>query len=247
MTFVLDHQLALLLTSFSVGCVGVTLIFRHPAGSRVWKIADLLWVILGGVGALTAVLAGIYKSDSTLLDRQIDIAYAHTVSFDRDAARFRLRHCENGPFADLETLCEKVEFLSASTAGNADLPVFETLTRARSALRNLSLFGRDTDATLMSDLPDDLLGTSDFLAFVALDDTTRPALTRLRETRPEIAADFQILANSYDDLITQMRRLLDEWTFLRANTAILVLQILALCLVAFAAPFRLGKSLSELR
>lgn len=246
MSFVLDHQLALLFACFVAGCIGVAAIFRKPAGSRAWKLADLLWVVLGGIGAVTAVLAGIYKSDSSLLDRQIDIAYALTDAFDRDAARFRLRYCENGSDADLLILCNKVEFLSASTAGNADLPLFLAITESTGTLRTLPLFSNQPVPEQMADAAD-AFGEAAFLAFVALDDTTRPALASLRAPQPEIAADFQILASTYNELIAQIRRLMAEWEFLRASAAILVLQTLALCLVSFAAPFRLGKSIAELR
>ncbi len=244
MNFVLDHQLALLFACFVLGCVGTSVIYCAPAGSRAWQLADLLWVVLGGLGAVTAVLAGIYTSDSSRLDRQIGIAYALTDAFDRDAARFRLRYCETGDGGDVRALCNKVEFLSASTAGNADLPLFLAITESTGQLRRLPLFSKPEAADPMT------AGSFEdaaFLAFVALDDTTRPALVRLREPQPAIAADFQILASTYDGLIEQVRSLMAEWEFLRASAAILVLQTLALCLVAFAAPFRLGKSMAELR
>jgi hypothetical protein len=69
----------------------------------------------------------------------------------------------------------------------------------------------------------------------------------MRRKVPAIAGDYLILAQSYDDLIEQVGKLRDEWEYLQANAHILVLQIIALCLVSFAAPFRLGKSIVELR
>ncbi|MEM7318063.1 MAG: hypothetical protein AAF408_03475, partial [Pseudomonadota bacterium] len=70
MTFILENQLPLLLLFFLGGCAGTALLFRKPAGHHAWKLADLLWVVLGGVGAITAVVAGLYASDSSRLDRQ---------------------------------------------------------------------------------------------------------------------------------------------------------------------------------
>lgn len=64
---------------------------------------------------------------------------------------------------------------------------------------------------------------------------------------PTIAGDFLILARAYDALIEQITQLKSEWEYLQDNAHILVLQILALCMVAFAAPFRLGKSVVDLR
>ena len=250
MIFVAENQLLLLLLFFLAGCFGTALIFRQPADARAWKYADLLWVVLGGFGALTAVVAGVYQSDSSQLGRQIDVAYAATAAFDRDAARFRLRYCEGEPDANTAVLCDRTEFLSASTATNAELPLFISITEAAAPLQGLNfvLGGSDTDMDL-ADMQNeaDAFNPSEFLAFVAQDADTTQAITALRASKPEVAADYQVLATSYETLIAQVGRLKDEWEFLQANAGILILQIAALCMVAFAAPFRLGKSLAEMR
>lgn len=252
MKFITDFQLPLLLLFFVVGTIGTAFLFRKPAGHRAWKLADLVWVVLGGLGALVAVMAGLYKSDSSRLDRQIDVAYAASLAFDRDAARFRLRFCDPAYDPDTATLCEKVEFLSASTASNADLPLFIAVTNEVAPLQGLHFFfgrpGRDD----MEDMQDmaakaDAFDIEQFLVFTSLDEKTQAAIDNMRRKVPAIAGDYVILAQSYDDLIAQVGKLKDEWEYLQENAHILVLQIIALCLVSFAAPFRLGKSVVELR
>ncbi len=252
MTFIADNQLPLLILSFLIGLLGTGFLFRKPAGHRAWKLADLVWVVLGGIGALVAVLAGLYTSDSSRLDRQIDVAYAATLAFDRDAARFRLRFCDPAYDPDTAVLCEKVEFLSASTASNADLPLFIAVTNEVAPLQGLHfLFGQ----TAKDDMKDargmaakaDAFDIQQFLVFTSLDETTQAAVDNMRRKVPAIAGDYLILAQSYDDLIDQVGKLKEEWEYLQANAHILVLQIVALCLVSFAAPFRLGKSVVELR
>lgn len=252
MTFVTENQLPLLILFFLIGSVGTGFLFRKPAGHRAWKLADLVWVVLGGIGALVAVLAGLYTSDSSRLDRQIDVAYAATLAFDRDAARFRLRFCDPAYDPDTAVLCDKVEFLSASTASNADLPLFIAVTNEVAPLQGLQfLFGRNTqdekeEARDMA-AKANAFDIEQFLVFTSLDDATRAAIDNMRRKVPAIAGDYLILAQSYDDLIEQVGKLQDEWEYLQANAHILVLQIIALCLVSFAAPFRLGKSIVELR
>ena len=252
MTFVAENQLPLLIIFFLIGLIGTGFLFRKPAGHRAWKLADLVWVVLGGIGALVAVLAGLYTSDSSRLDRQIDVAYAATLAFDRDAARFRLRFCDPAYDPDTAVLCEKVEFLSASTASNADLPLFIAVTNEVAPLQGLHfLFGRQTkddmeEARGMA-AKANAFDIEQFLVFTSLDDATQVAIDNMRRKVPAIAGDYLILAQSYDDLIEQVSKLKDEWEYLQANSHILVLQIVALCLVSFAAPFRLGKSIVELR
>ena len=250
LTFIAENQFPLLMAFFLAGLIGTAMIFRKPAGHVAWLMADLIWVVLGGFGALVAVLAGIYKADSSRIDRQIDIAYAATSAFDQDAARFRLTYCEAPQNADVAILCDKVDFLSASTAENADLPLFIAVTNEVAPLRGLHFIVRGPqsgeDVQTMVEKADSF-DAGQFLTFAPLDEATTPAMTALRTTSPGIAADFQIIAQSYTDLIAQVGKLKDEWEFLQANSHILVLQIVALCLVSFAAPFRLGKSIVELR
>ncbi|WP_170417960.1 hypothetical protein [Ruegeria arenilitoris] len=252
MSFITDYQLPLLLLFFLAGSIGTAFLFRKPAGHRAWKLADLVWVVLGGLGALVAVMAGLYKSDSSRLDRQIDVAYAATLAFDRDAARFRLRFCDPAYDQDTAVLCDKVEFLSASTASNADLPLFIAVTNEVAPLQGLNFIFGARSRGQMDDIQDmaakaDAFDIEQFLVFTTLDAETQTAIDNMRRKVPAIAGDYMILAQSYDDLIAQVAKLKGEWEYLQENAHILVLQIIALCLVSFAAPFRLGKSVVELR
>lgn len=252
MSFITDYQLPLLLLFFLAGSIGTAFLFRKPAGHRAWKLADLVWVVLGGLGALVAVMAGLYKSDSSRLDRQIDVAYAATLAFDRDAARFRLRFCDPAYDPDTAVLCDKVEFLSASTASNADLPLFIAVTNEVAPLQGLNFIFGARSRDQMDDIQDmaakaDSFDIEQFLVFTTLDEETQSAVDNMRRKVPAIAGDYVILAQSYDDLIAQVAKLKVEWEYLQENAHILVLQIIALCLVSFAAPFRLGKSVVELR
>ncbi|WP_323778487.1 hypothetical protein [Leisingera sp.] len=251
MSFIADNQLPLLLLFFLAGLIGTAFLFRKPAGHRAWKLADLVWVVLGGFGALAAVISGIYAADSSRLERQIDIAYAATAAFDRDAARFRLRFCDPAYDADIAVLCEKVEFLSASTAGNAELPLFIAVTDEVAPLQGLRLlFGSGAESTgAMQEMKAQAsaFDPAAFLVFTALDGTAQAAVDNMRRKVPAIAGDYLIIARAYDALIAHVSKLKDEWEYLQANADILVWQIIALCLVSFAAPFRLGKSIVELR
>jgi hypothetical protein len=250
MIFVAENQLLLILICFGLGTIGTGYLLRKPAGHRAWKFADLVWVLLGGVGALAAVIAGIYKSDSGHLERQIDLAYAATAAFDRDAARFRLRFCDPAYDGDIAVLCDKIEFLSASTAGNAELPLFIAVTQEVAPLQGIALLagsGSKAQEMTAKAASADAFDPAPFLVFSSLDEATQASVENLRRRVPTIAGDFVILARAYEDLIAQIQRLKQEWDYLQDNAYILVLQLFALCMVGFAAPFRFGKSVVELR
>lgn len=244
--FLQTYQLPLILACFLLGCLGALTLFRRTEDTKAWLLADVIWVALGGVGAVVAIAAGIYQEDSTALNRQITVAYTASRAFDSDAARFRLRYCAETSDADLTTLCEKVEFLSASSAENTALPLFLTITERAAPLEGISLlFGSARDHAEMSQAAAEL-EMAEFLAFDTRDVPTIMAVENIAPTRQEIAADYRVLALTYDTLIEDIAALRDGWQRLQSGRALLILQIIALCLVAFAAPFRLGRTIDSL-
>ncbi|SMP12990.1 hypothetical protein [Shimia sagamensis] len=244
--FLQTYQLPLILVCFVLGCLAALTLFKRTEDTRAWQIADVIWVALGGVGAVVAIAAGIYQEDSTALNRQITVAYTASRAFDTDAARFRLRYCAQTNNEHLTTLCEKVEFLSASSAENTALPLFLTITKRAAPLAGFSLlFGSPRDQAQMSQAAAEL-EMAEFLAFDTRDVPTIMAVEALAPTRPNIAADYRVLALTYDTLIADITALRDAWQRLQSGRALLILQIIALCLVAFAAPFRLGRTIDSL-
>ena len=172
--FLQTYQLPLILACFLLGCLGALTLFRRTEDTKAWLMADVIWVALGGVGAVVAIAAGIYQEDSTALNRQITVAYTASRAFDTDAARFRLRYCAETTDADLTTLCEKVEFLSASSAENTALPLFLTITERAAPLEGISLlFGSARDHAEMSQAAAEL-EMAEFLAFDTRDGPPPP-------------------------------------------------------------------------
>ncbi len=270
MSFVIDNQMFFIAGSFFVGVFGTWLMVRCNCTRTGWYIADLMWVGLGGFGAVTALLAGVWQEDSSRLDRQIAVAFAVTRQFEHDAARFRLRFCDGAPLArgsegDIDKLCDKVEFLSASVSGNRQLPLFYEVARTPTPLEELglllSVWNSRPEVADMKTAGMSATGEGfdpmELLVFEARDDTTDAALVALESYASNATvsnasaayaarAGFIVIAQAYDELLTQVSSLKQEWDFLQENVLLLLLQIFAICLVAFAAPFRIGKSLVDL-
>jgi hypothetical protein len=259
MNFLLDHQIAAILTCFITGSLLAALLYRTAKSGLSWRIADFVWVALGGLGALTALMAGSYQDERGRVDRQIDVSYAISKTFETTTARFRLLHCEKdrqGAAYRPATLvlCDKVEFLSASAAINRDLPLFLDVAQTRTPLSSLGwLLGDDEQIAKQTGMTTNQMieqveqfDAPELLTFAAMDDTTRAATATLDASpHADIAAEYQVIATTYDELIDQLARVKTEWDYLEANSLVLILQVLALCLIAFAAPFRLGKSLND--
>ena len=254
---IIANQLIIIISCFAFGLICMIMVLRHRRDSHWWRAADLAWVALGGLGIVTALMAGVYADDSARLERQIDVSFATSRAFDRDAARFRLRYCGQDPVAEDLRLCEKIEFLSASTAINADLPLFADVSHASTPLRALRLFIGEPATAAARDAEDmdyaeklarvESFDPVGFLAFDPLDPDTVMALKSVESAKPEVAADYRVLALTYSDLIQALQRLKADWDFLQSNSLFILFQVIALSLIAIAAPFRLGKSLVDLR
>lgn len=244
-----QYQFPLYLLAFGLGSAITAVCLCTPSGRRIWLLADLLWVVFGLLGALGAVVAEIYLADSSRVERQIGIARAAMADFDADVSRFRLGHCGAPQTQALGVLCDKADFLAASTARNADLPLFTALTTETSPLRIFDPFANPPATEETADRPGRTDGRDvrELLTFKPLDDTTRPALESLRETEPATAANFHILARSYASLVDEIRVLQRDWAYIKRRAWLLSLKIVAICLVSFAAPFRLGRAIANLR
>lgn len=254
MSFLIDYQIPLILASFALGLLGAVLVYRSGRRSFWGRVADLVWVGLGGLGALAAILSGIYQDDRSRLDRQIDVAYAITRGFDADAARFRLAYCDIGQAyasvaEDVVALCDRVEFLHASTARTRRLPIFLEVSQTAkplSALRIL-LGGPEPEGVEDMRAEAEAFDATELVAFAARTTATEAATDRLsrRPLTVGIAAEYRVIAMTYEELISTMQRLIAEWRYLQSHSLVLSLQVVALCLIALAAPFRLGKSMAD--
>lgn len=260
MQFLLDNQASAILICFFTGSVIAIFLYQSNRGSTSWKVADLIWVALGGLGALTAIISNSYQSEQSRINRQIDVAYSLSQTFEQTSGRFRLLHCEKdrqGPMFRPSTLvlCNKVEFLAASNAINRDLALFVEVTNTTATLKSLRWLFGDSSGQVQG-VPmssDEMMAAAnafnprELLTFVAMDDETKAALATLQAgpRSADIAAEYQVLATAYETLIDQLERLKVEWDYLQANSVVLLLQLFAVCCIAFAAPFRLGKSFND--
>ena len=258
MNFLIENQLASIIGSFVIGSIVASLIYRYAKSSLSWRVADFIWVALGGVGAITALLSGTYLDEHSRVDRHIDISYATSKSFDAMAERFKLLHCQfdrQGPKLRPPTLvlCDKVRALSISAAANQDLPLFLELTTPKIRLAGLNWLypaepGAD-DATSQEKMANQVANfdTTTLLTVASNDWPAAQAWNRLNgSTSSDVAADYQVLSETYENLVATLGRVKAEWDYLQANSVVLLLQVVALCLIAFAAPFRLGRSFSDI-
>jgi hypothetical protein len=259
MNFLIENQTLSIIGSFVIGSIIAAIVYRRAQSSLSWKVADLVWVALGGVGAIAALLSGSYQDERSRIDRQIDISYAITKSFEASANRFLLLHCDKdrqGPTyrAEVVVVCKKTIKLTTSAKANSELPLFLDLAQTRPPLSSIGLlFGGQsqvadaegmTKTSAMAKV--DSFDADKLQTVAVIDYPTRTALSSLEASpHADISVDYQVLAGTYSNLIKQLGRVKAEWDYLEENSIVLIVQVIALCLIAFAAPFRLGKSIND--
>jgi hypothetical protein len=260
MNFLVENQLLSIIGSFCLGSIVAALLYRYAQSSLSWRMADFIWVALGGVGAITALLSGTYLDENSRVNRQIDISYAISKNFDTMAERFKLLHCQfdrQGPGLREPTLvlCEKLRALTKSAVANQDLPLFLELTVPKIRLAGLNWLypvqpGADATDTASQEKMAAQVANFDTAALLTVASNDWPAAqawNRLNgSASAEVAVDYQVISETYEDLVATLGRVKAEWDYLQANSVVLILQVLALCLIAFAAPFRLGRSFTDL-
>ncbi len=258
MNFLVENQLLSILGSFCLGSIVAALLYRYAQSSLSWRMADFIWVALGGVGAIAALLSGTYLDENSRVNRQIDISYAVSKNFDTMAERFKLLHCQfdrQGPGLREPTLvlCEKLRALTKSAVAYQDLPLFLELTAPKIRLAGLDWLypaQPDTDDAASQEKMAAQVASFDTAALLTVASNDWPAAqawNRLNgSASSDVAADYQVISVTYEDLVATLGRVKAEWDYLQANSVVLLLQVLALCLIAFAAPFRLGRSFTDL-
>lgn len=258
MNFLVENQLMSIIGSFCLGSIVAAQLYRYAKSSLSWRMADFIWVALGGVGAITALLSGTYLDEHSRVNRQIDISYAISKNFDAMAERFKLLHCQfdrQGPGLREPTLvlCEKLRALTKSAVANQDLPLFLELTTPKIRLAGLNWLypaQPEADGAATQEAMADQVASFDTATLLTVASNDWPAAqawNRLNgSTSSDVAADYQVLSETYEDLVTTLGRVKAEWDYLQANSVVLLLQVMALCLIAFAAPFRLGRSFSDI-
>jgi hypothetical protein len=259
MNLFLEYKSAVIVASFILGSVIAVFFYHRSHSSVAWKVADLVSVLLGGIGALVALMAASYNDERGRIDRQVDISYAITKSFEASANRFLLLYCDKdrqGPpyRAAVVVVCKKTIALATSAKANGELPLFLDVVQTRPPLSSVGLLlggqNKAADAEGMSKTSAmtmvENFDAAELQTIAVIEYTTRTALSTLSASaHADISVDYQVLAGTYSDLIKQLGRVKAEWDYLEENSIVLILQVVALCLIAFAAPFQVGKAIDD--
>ncbi len=210
MNFLVENQTLSIVGSFVAGSIIAAVIYRRAQTSLSWKVADFLWVALGGVGAIAALLSGSYQDERGLINRQIDVSFAITKSFEASANRFLLLYCDKdrqGPQfrAVVVVVCKKTIALVTSAKANSELPLFLDVAQTRPPFSSLGvLFGGGNPAaadgmsksSAMAMI--DGFDAAELQTIAVIDYPTRTALSTLNASPfVEISVDYQVLAGSY--------------------------------------------------
>lgn len=151
-------------------------------------------------------------------------------------------------------VCKKTIALTTSAKTNSELAFFIDVAQTRPLLSSIGfLLGGRNQATRADGMSKtcamamvDGFDVAQLQTIAVIDYATRTALSSFEASpHADISVDYQVLAGTYSNLIKQLGRVKAEWDYLEENSIVLILQVIALCMIAFAAPFRLGTSIND--
>jgi hypothetical protein len=115
---IIAYQVLLVSMLFILGVVAAVLVTIYSTDSR-WKIVDLVWVIFGGIAAVSALIASIYISDDTRIARRVDLIYSMFDRIGLDTEQFIFEHCDDSnilPFfrGNIQDVCNPIVSLRST-------------------------------------------------------------------------------------------------------------------------------------
>lgn len=279
--WIVENQFFLIIVFFIIGTVTAHRLFFARNQKKIWKIADLGWIIAGGLSAATAVILSVLLSEINSVRRESDIFTAAVASFNKDAKRFMQVYCtdradwrfspvfrENGTI-----LCAHIRKIEAETAEDAKLVRFASIFSSGNEKEDTDhswakgIAFRDYDTDEMNTLFDalELANDLNFGEQVTIDTGAFSSLAfPVRKiSEEEINQTLQILINSGDadafcsEFITLNSRMKDirfstsqlqnRWNTVMRKQPLFLWRALALLVLSFIFPLRVGKSVHELK
>jgi hypothetical protein len=270
-----EHQTIITLSTFSFGllCLGILLKKRD---GHVWKIVDLVWVVFGGGAAISAVIASIYINKDGVLARQVDVLKANMTSISTDARRFNEEHCsetsEIAFYASMvSTLCANNRVMIESITQEEQRPFFSEISDITEELREFAGKEISTQIEPLDDFLDpnttgnndpdiiksiftnaDITIVLEGLKLDLLDPLNNSATSAISALRRsglyfDMTADYTSIAREYQKITQQLANVGTAWELNQQDFQFVVARALAIALVAFAFPLRVGKSIHDLR
>jgi len=145
---ILEYKIWLTTACFFLGSLVSVALFVWWSSSKTWKIADLVWIVVGGVATLIAISTSLYLSETSEIKRDIDLARADLRAFSRVVSTFNARHCANTHseasaqrafwfdphFESIRSVCSAAISLQNET--NEENELYEFIELAATSVRN---------------------------------------------------------------------------------------------------------------
>lgn len=257
---IIENQIAAMGLFAVAGVIVVAILASRFGGKkRFWGVVDLVWIAMGGASAIGAVVGSIYAQERTSFEQEIITAAAKvqlTVSL---GEQFLARYCE-GNF-DSVLYYQEIGMICKATKDDLDIVKRNQASlRVDEILDSISERG-SVDQFFMSDAAkmsmQDLIRSNRGLIDLYCDggeckDVFKFSKTTVAKETLKRSFIFDQLIRDHDLFNSGVASSIDEisglelkWDRVAESFRYLMLRSVSLALLAFAFPFRLGKSVRE--
>jgi hypothetical protein len=125
---IIENQLGILLAAILSGSIATFLLLLRAGSRRTWRIVDLFWILVGGLGASVAFVVSIYLSSVEDTQRSLNLLKSRISNLHEEAAGTRARYCssdstrriENYYSAPFDLICDAVSAIVGQTLNDSE-------------------------------------------------------------------------------------------------------------------------------
>ncbi|MFK7867622.1 MAG: hypothetical protein AB8B58_00125 [Roseobacter sp.] len=276
MIWIIDNQILFLVLAFAIGLILSLFLLNQTHEKKVWRYADLLWIVVGGIGALVAFIVSVFLSNVATTERSIVLVQSSISNAHSDAVAIAAKYCSEAIFPrhlpyyadDFALLCDAVGGIKEQTAKDSD--AFSLVTLLEEERPNASPFSMDEfhfDPSQAAFDPKKVIEFSgmtealsaalerpgDFSSVFFKFDIDNPAFESARieligsGVYTDLALEYGALKSEYERLVLEFDELRIVWNDIVEQRWLLLMRTIALGMLSFSLPLRLGKSVFEIR
>lgn len=265
----LGHQWFIYFISVLLGVLVAIFALVRRKTEQFWKLVDLTWISVGTIATVAAVTTTLYISEISDAQRRIDRLRATIADLNTDAEMFVAIHCSERTLSSIiqvtslamREACQDAIVVASETQSTSDLISFTELLAPSIAINGEESRQRQIHAAfdLTANTYTNENGTE--LTMASLIQAKWLSRAKLNDAEFEGLGNTILFTGFYDkfffelsairsrsaSIAMEVESLRSSWQLILGKRSLLALRVIALTLISFVAPLRIGKSIFDIQ